>query len=95
VYIHKAGGGLANMDTDLDGVRPRGDNPDDSQSTTTFQDLIRSYNVGIKDLHPYIHPYVVFGNEGTKSGYKQFSPTKYGIKPLSVMAVVCNNKLVS
>jgi hypothetical protein len=39
-----------------------------------------------------VHTFVVFGNDGTSPS---FDPEKYGIEPLSVMAVVCGNKLVS
>jgi hypothetical protein len=46
-------------------------------------------------LDAFYHPYVVFGNEGTKEGWKTFDPEKHGVKPLSVMAVVCKDKMVS
>ncbi|KAK4160191.1 fungal chitosanase of glycosyl hydrolase group 75-domain-containing protein [Cladorrhinum sp. PSN259] len=98
----KKGGGpgsLANMDVDCDGVLGSfGDDgrcsqarSADYQSTTAFRDIVQSYNVGISDLNTYVHPYVVFGNSGTKKGWKNFDPTKYGVKPLSVMAVVCGS----
>jgi hypothetical protein len=41
-----------------------------------------------------IHPYVVFGNVGSHPGYANFDPRDYGVEPLSVMAVVCGDKLV-
>lgn len=47
--------------------------------------------MGISDLDANVHPFVVFGNE---EGYPSFDPKTYGIKPLSVMAVVCNEQLV-
>ncbi|KAF2483571.1 fungal chitosanase of glycosyl hydrolase group 75-domain-containing protein [Neohortaea acidophila] len=94
MYIHYGGGGLGSMAIDVDGRRPKGDNPQDSQDGTAFEDTLRSYNIsGVKDLDPYIHPYVVLGNQGTKKGYLTFDPHVYGVQPLSVVAVVCNGKL--
>ncbi|CAJ2514222.1 Uu.00g023410.m01.CDS01 [Anthostomella pinea] len=52
------------------------------------------YNKGIKDLDANIHPYVVFGNVGGKDGFTGFDPAEHGIEPLSVMAVVCGDKLI-
>lgn len=90
------------MDIDCDGNQKGPGNDgrcgpsQDTQSTTAFEDTIKGYNVGIQELNPYVHPYVVFGNdnENHKSGFVSFNPEDYGIKPLSVMAVVCGNKLV-
>jgi chitosanase len=83
------------MDIDCDGDQSyRGDgrcgSSQDTQSETTFKDEVRKF--GISDLNANIHPYVVFGNEGNYT--PTFDPQAYGIKPLSVMAVVCGNKLV-
>lgn len=104
IYIQGKNGQLAGMDIDCDGNQktPASANDgrcgpsDDTQSTTAFEDTIISYNAGIKELNPYVHPYVVFGNdnEDHKSGFVSFNPQDYGVKPLSVMAVVCGNKLV-
>lgn len=95
LYIHHNGGGLASMAIDVDGKRPKGDNPQDSQDGTAFEGILKRYNIsGVTDLDPYIHPYVVFGNQGTKKGYTTFHPRMYDIQPLSVMAVVCADKLV-
>lgn len=47
---------------------------------------------GIKDLDANVHPYVVFGNRGTPP--LEFDPEANGMRPLSVMAVVCNGQLV-
>ncbi|KAK4248459.1 glycoside hydrolase [Corynascus novoguineensis] len=100
IYIQGSKGEFADMDVDCDGEQNgRGDDgrcgsSDDTQSITSFQYIVESYGKGINDLNAYVHPYVVFGNEGTKSGWKTFDPEKYGIKPLSVMAVVCNGKLI-
>ncbi len=90
------------MDVDCDGAQggpaddgkcSTGRSPD-YQDMTAFQDAVQGYNAGIKDLNAYVHPYVVFGNTGGKRGWKTFDPTKYGVQPLSVVAVVCNDRLV-
>lgn len=69
----------------------------DTQSDTSFEDTVASYGKGLKNLNAYIHPYVVFGdsNDDNRAGYVPFDPTKYGIEPLSLMAVVCNKQVVS
>ncbi|GAM88196.1 hypothetical protein ANO11243_062270 [Dothideomycetidae sp. 11243] len=94
----KGNGQLANMDIDCDGDQ-KGNGPgtacassSDTQSETAFKDTVSQY--GIRDLDANIHPYVVFGNQGSKAGYKNFDPQAHGVRPLSVMAVVCNNKVV-
>lgn len=100
IYIKGTGSAFADMDVDCDGEQNgRGDdgrcgNSHDTQSITSFEWIIKDYNKGIKDLNANVHPYVVFGNEGSKSGWKTFDPQAHGIRPLSVMAVVCNGKLV-
>jgi chitosanase len=43
-------------------------------------------------LNAKVHTYVVFGNDGTSPS---FDPQEHGIESLSVMAVVCGDKLVS
>lgn len=89
------------MDIDCDGIQrgPADDGrcgkSDDTQSITSFADIVASYKTGQKDLDANAHPYVVFGNEGSKPNWPKFNPQSYGIQPLSLMAVVCNNKLVS
>lgn len=89
------------MDIDCDGIQKKpnsgrcGTNPSD-QSVTSFSATVKSYNIaGLTDLDPYIHPYVVFGNSGAKPRNVPFDPKDYGIQPLSVMAIVTKNKLVS
>lgn len=100
VYLQGTNGEFANMDIDCDGRQggPADDgrcgSSGDTQSMTSFMDTVASYGKGISDLDANVHPYVVFGNEGTKAGWKTFNPQSYGIEPLSVMAVVCNNQLV-
>lgn len=98
IYLQGKNGELANMDVDCDGEQAGGDGrcgrSTDTQSETTFRDQLRSYGTGRRDLNASVHTYVVFGNQGTKSGWPTFNPEKHGVKPLSVIAVVCNNKLV-
>jgi hypothetical protein len=78
------------VDIDCDGTQhsPADDgrckSSSDTQSITAFQDIVQGYKKGIKDLDANIHPYVVFGNTGSKKGFKNFNPKKYDIKPLSV-----------
>ncbi|EEP79842.1 hypothetical protein UREG_04688 [Uncinocarpus reesii 1704] len=82
---------LANMDVDCDGAnRSDGDckNDPSGQDQTAFKDEVRVY--GISDLDSNKHGYVVLGNQGTSPW---FEPKVYGIQPLSVVAVVCNNML--
>ncbi|GAB1309859.1 Endo-chitosanase [Madurella fahalii] len=103
LYIQGRQGALANMDIDCDGRhggvlddgRCSASRSPDRQSTTAFRATIAGYDVpGVPDLNPYVHPYVVFGNTGRKPGWPNFDPTAYGIRPLSVMAVVCGDQLV-
>jgi hypothetical protein len=88
------------MDIDCDGIQggPGDDGrcheSSDTQPRTFFSDIVQSFTNGVADLNAYVHPYVVFGNTGNKPGYINFDPQNYGIRPLSVMAVVCNNILV-
>jgi hypothetical protein len=85
------------MDIDCDGQQGgagddgRCGSSEDTQSETSFKDTVASYGTGIKDLNAKVHPYVVFGNDGT---IPSFDPKRYGIQPLSVMAVVCGDQLV-
>ncbi|KAL2139016.1 hypothetical protein VTI28DRAFT_5897 [Corynascus sepedonium] len=108
IYIQGRSGALANLDVDCDGAPRNGSSNDgrcrrelspDVQNATSFRDVIGSYGSGsVVDLDPYVHPYVVFGNaRGTRSrsGWQTFDPAEYGMRPLSVMAVVCpSRKLV-
>lgn len=88
------------MDIDCDGVQggPADDgrcgSSSDTQSVTSFQYDVEHYGAGQKDLDANVHPYIVFGNEGTKKNWPTFDPREHGIEPLSIMAVVCNNRLV-
>ncbi|KHN99374.1 chitosanase [Metarhizium album ARSEF 1941] len=100
VYLQGQNGELVNMDIDCDGVQhgPADDgrcgSSGDAQSVTSFADTVRGYGTGQRDLDANVHPYVVFGNAGSRPGYANFDPRKHGIEPLSVMAVVCNNRLI-
>ncbi|KAK3904263.1 glycoside hydrolase [Staphylotrichum tortipilum] len=99
LYIQGRNGALANMDVDCDGLLggPADDGrcrlalSPDYQNTTAFQSILASYNRGITDLNPYVHSYVVFGNTpgiGTEA-WSSYDPTTHGMRPLSLMAVVC------
>ncbi|RDA92816.1 hypothetical protein CP533_0782 [Ophiocordyceps camponoti-saundersi (nom. inval.)] len=102
LYIRGSDHNLSNMDIDCDGdqqaMTTAADNPcqssNDTQSQTSFADTIKGFNAGISDLNPHVHPYVVFGNEGTKPNWPTYDPRTQGIHPLSVMAIVCNRRLV-
>lgn len=91
------------MDVDCDGLQGgpvdgRCGSSTDTQSETAFKSTVQKYSklAGkyVKDLNANFIPYVVFGNYGNKPGYPNFHPTDYGVKPLSVMAVVCGDQLV-
>lgn len=86
------------MDIDCDGTLGSGngdcDSSGDTQDQTTFGDTVASYNKGISDLNAYVHSYVVLGNQGTKDGYVNYDPQSAGIEPLSIVAVVCGDKMV-
>jgi hypothetical protein len=80
------------MDVDCDGANNgagKCSNDPSGQSQTAFKDTVQGY--GISDLDANVHPYVVFGNEGSSPS---FMPDSVGMKPLSVMAVVCNGQPV-
>jgi hypothetical protein len=100
IYLQGVGGALADMDVDCDGLQGgvgddgRCGSSEDTQSQTAFEDTVVGYNVGLTELNSFIHMYVVFGNQGTLSGYVNFDPTAYGVQPLSVMAVVCSGQMV-
>ncbi|KAL1871241.1 serine/threonine-protein kinase HAL4/sat4 [Paecilomyces lecythidis] len=79
------------MDVDCDGANNTAgncSNDPSGQGETTFRHIVKSY--GIPDLNASIHSYVVFGNEGS---IPSFNPRAYGMRPLSVMAVICNEQL--
>lgn len=88
------------MDIDCDGTTLGGgadrscDSSADTLIETRFQEIVKSYGKGIRDLSTYIHPYVTLGNEGKRKGYVDFDPQSVGIEPLSIVAVVCGDRLV-
>uniref|UniRef100_A0A093V1R0 Endo-chitosanase n=1 Tax=Talaromyces marneffei PM1 TaxID=1077442 RepID=A0A093V1R0_TALMA len=94
LYLKGPSTQLADMDIDCDGnqhgVDSRCHLSGDTQPNTAFKDQLPKY--GISDLRADIHPYVVLGNYGSYS--PTFHPEDHNIKPLSVVAVVCNNKLI-
>lgn len=85
---------LAGIDIDCDGEQKGGNGrckySGDTQDQTAFKGQIPGHV--IEDLNASIHPYVVFDNEGDYS--PTFDPRAHGIKPLSVKAVICSDKLV-
>lgn len=99
MYIQGTGGNLANMDIDCDGIPDgpgddgRCGSSDDTQYETAFKEDVQEF--GIEDLNSFVHDYVVFGNYGEADGYITYDPEQDGVRPLSVMAVVCGDKLVS
>ncbi|KAL3466904.1 fungal chitosanase of glycosyl hydrolase group 75-domain-containing protein [Aspergillus heterothallicus] len=102
IYLKGPGASLANMDIDCDGTNTTGPDPTDHRCTnspdtqpqTAFQSLLQQPKYNISDLNTYIHPYIVLGNTGRRPTYRTFNPQRHGIHPLSLAAVVCNNKLV-
>ncbi|KAL7342785.1 fungal chitosanase of glycosyl hydrolase group 75-domain-containing protein [Rhodotorula toruloides] len=73
----------SNMDVDCDGSSKKGpcSNDESFQGQTAFQDKSG------KDIDAQSVPYVVIDQD------KDFDPTKFGVQPLSVVAVVCGGKL--
>ncbi|KAL8725037.1 MAG: hypothetical protein Q9166_007612 [cf. Caloplaca sp. 2 TL-2023] len=98
IYLHGSSSKLANMDIDCDGdlsnpVDGRCGSSTDTQEQTRWKAEVQTAsNNKIEDLNANIHPYVVFGNERDDGG-ATFDPRSVGIKPLSVMAVVCGDKM--
>ncbi|KAM0451531.1 hypothetical protein ACHAPV_009960 [Trichoderma viride] len=90
IFLKGSSGNYDNMDIDCDGANKSAGacaNDPSGQSETAFKDTVKTF--GISDLDANIHPYVVFGNEG---GSPSFNPSP-SMKPLSVMAIVCNNQV--
>ncbi|KAI4136485.1 MAG: hypothetical protein L6R39_007764, partial [Caloplaca ligustica] len=98
IYLHGPSSKLANMDIDCDGdlsnpVDGRCGSSTDTQGETAWKSEVQAAsNNKITDLNANIHPYVVFGNDRSDGG-ATFDPRSVGIKPLSVMAVVCGDKM--
>lgn len=91
---------FSDMDVDCDGAQGgpqddgRCDASTDTQATTAIKWVIEGYDIGISDLNPHEHSFVVFGNSGSKPGWKTFSPRDVGVEPASLMAVVCGDQMV-
>lgn len=102
VFLKDTSNGYADIDIDCDGAgMGTGDCGDDpsGQSMTAFKDLVQEYSNGkIDDLNTHIHNFVVLGNDNSAEegdGGESFDPTTDAdIQPLSVVAVVCGEKLV-
>lgn len=93
IFLKGSNGNYDNMDIDCDGANNHAgacSNDPSGQGETAFKDTVNQY--GIPDLDANVHPYVVFGNDGASPS---FDPQQHGIKPLSVMAVVCNGEVAS
>lgn len=101
IYLQGKNSQLVNMDVACNGIQNSA--ADDGRCgsfisplpPTKFANIVASYGTGQTDLDPFVHPYVVFGNSGKEPESTTFDPQQYGVEPLSIMAVVCNNKLVS
>ncbi|KAI1127886.1 hypothetical protein F5Y10DRAFT_292573 [Nemania abortiva] len=82
------------MDVDYDGAAGGNDRCSDDlagQSYISFTGNLEQYNIkNVKDPNPVIHHYLVFenSNDGGPKGYKTLNPMKYGVQPLSFIAVV-------
>lgn len=94
MFLKGPGSKFVNMDVDCDGdqtdIDERCYSSEDTQGETTFKSNVEQY--GISDLRSDIHPYVVLGNKGNYS--PTFDPQSIGIRPLSVVAVVCGDNLI-
>ena len=102
IYLHSSanGGQYDNMDVDCDGAivkndDGRCDNSHSTQGVTAMKESVAALTDDVTDLNPFVHDYVVFGNSGDELGWVTFDPQEYGMEPLSMMAVVCGDKLVS
>lgn len=58
-------------------------------------DEVASYQTGISQLSTYGHPCNIFGDAGSNASSVNYDPQEYGVKPLSLMAVVCGAKMIS
>ncbi|KAI9764944.1 MAG: hypothetical protein M1840_007969 [Geoglossum simile] len=94
IFLKGSGNQYDNMDIDCDGLnRLAGKCSDDpsGQDETSFQDDVKTASGGeVENLDAHLVPYVVFGNE---EEYPAFDPREYGMQPLSVMAIVCGDRL--
>ncbi|KAI9780967.1 MAG: hypothetical protein M1839_006406 [Geoglossum umbratile] len=95
IFLKGSGGQYDNMDIDCDGInRSAGKcgNDRSGQGQTSFGSLVRGVSNGAaKELDANLVPYVVFGNQDARPS---FDPQRFGMRPLSVMAVVCGDRLI-
>ncbi|KAF2197967.1 putative fungal chitosanase [Delitschia confertaspora ATCC 74209] len=97
VVFLKGDKGYADMDIDCDGANNgegRCSNDPSGQGQTAFKDTVKKY--GISDLDSHIHTFVVLGNDNSReegNGGQAYDPQDDNIKPLSVVAVVCDGKM--
>ncbi|KAK8084512.1 hypothetical protein PG997_005783 [Apiospora hydei] len=65
--------------------------------STAFQYLLKGSGIPVKDLNTYFHPYVALGDFGagqrSNSDFVEFDPQDEVVEPLSLVAVVCNEKM--
>ncbi|KAK8069247.1 hypothetical protein PG994_005863 [Apiospora phragmitis] len=66
--------------------------------STAFQSLVKASRLPVKDLNPYFHPYVALGDFGdsqrSRSVFVDFDPQDHEVEPLSLVAVLCNGKML-
>lgn len=90
---------FSDMDVDCDGAQGgpqddgRCDASTDTQDTTAIKWVIEGYDIGIDDLNPHEHSFVVFGNSGTKPGWKTFI-ARCRCRACEPQAVVCGDQMV-
>ncbi|KIW02779.1 uncharacterized protein PV09_05841 [Verruconis gallopava] len=99
IYIH-TGSDFASMSVDCNGDQSdRGDgrcgSAQESYHQTYWKDIVEFYSKGkVFDVNTNFIPYVEFGNYAPEASGTKFDPTQWGIQPLSVMAVICGDKIV-
>ncbi|KAF2014748.1 glycoside hydrolase family 75 protein, partial [Aaosphaeria arxii CBS 175.79] len=97
LYLKDNKNGYADLDIDCDGANNSGGkcgNDPTGQGQTAFRDTVKEF--GIPDLDANIHSYIVLGNDNSVEegdGGEKFDPQSLGIKPLSVVAIVCGGQL--
>ena len=64
----------------------------DGAASLNSLDTISLSKAEIQGLNPEVVPFVIFRNDNRELS---FDPEEYGIEPLSLVAIVCNNQLVS
>ncbi|TVY90493.1 Endo-chitosanase [Lachnellula willkommii] len=82
---------MADMDIDCDGVQ-HGKGDDGRCGSSGDTRARRRPRIPLLRFDAFLHPYVVFGNVGSKG---KFDPQSKDVEPLSLMAVVCGVKMNS